>query len=142
MKIYMEIDRKLFVDTGAFLAYYNDKDQYYTEALKVWKTVLEQNCHLVITNHIIDELATRLARLNGYLYSANKIDKIYQSGFQIIYSNETIEKEAIKLFKKYSDQKFTFTDCVSMVVMKQEKLETAFTFDSDFYIGGFKILPT
>lgn len=138
----MGTSHKLFIDTGALLSYYNDRDQYYPKSLEAWRTVQEQNCHLIITNHVIDELATHLARINGYLYSASKVEKIYEAGFQIIYANKKIEQEALKLFKKFSDQKFTFTDCVSMVVMKQEGLETAFTFDSDFYVGGFQIFPT
>ena len=46
--------------------------------------------------------------------------------------NREAEKEAVELFRKYADQKVSFTDCLSFVSMKRLSIRTAFTFDRHF----------
>ncbi len=46
---------------------------------------------------------------------------------------------AWKMFKKYEDKELSFTDCISFVLMKNLKLNKAFTFDEHFKQLGFEI---
>jgi hypothetical protein len=50
------------------------------------------------------------------------------------------ELKAIRLFRKFADQRVSFTDCVSFTLMKRNKLTIAFTFDAHFRLAGFDIL--
>lgn len=45
------------------------------------------------------------------------------------------------LAKKFADQGVTFTDCLSFVLMKREKLRQVFGFDHHFEAAGFRLLP-
>jgi len=59
---------------------------------------------------------------------------------EVVHISENIEDEAWKLFKKYKDKSFSFTDCTSFVVMQQMNLEESFTSDHHFEQMGLSIL--
>ncbi len=43
-----------------------------------------------------------------------------------------IEVKALAIFEKYDDKDFSFTDCVSFVVMRVMGIQEAFAFDEHF----------
>ena len=43
-----------------------------------------------------------------------------------------IEEKALDIFEKYGDKDFSFTDCVSFVVMREMGIQEAFAFDEHF----------
>jgi len=58
-----------------------------------------------------------------------------------LYSNENIETEAEEILVKYVDQDFSYTDAVSFVIMRRQKIRRAFCFDKHFIIAGFTNIP-
>ncbi len=56
-------------------------------------------------------------------------------------SSKDDEIEAIHLFRKFADQRVSFTDCISFVLMKRFRIRTAFTFDQHFARAGFEVIP-
>jgi predicted nucleic acid-binding protein len=59
---------------------------------------------------------------------------------EIICSTRDDETEAISLVRKYSDPNASFTDCLSFVMMKRDRLTTAFTVDHHFVHAGFRAI--
>jgi len=57
-----------------------------------------------------------------------------------IYSNSAIENRALAWWKKYSDQQFSFTDCVSFECMRMFGIKRILTFDMDFTIVGYTVV--
>jgi len=51
------------------------------------------------------------------------------------------EAAAFKLFTRYNDKDFSFTDCTSFVVMQKFGIPQAFTFDKHFRQMGFQAVP-
>ncbi len=136
------MDDKVFIDTGAYYAAFFKRDQYREQALKVWQQLKQADVRTYTTNHIIDELATHLARTADYSFSAVKIEEIYDSEVMIYRPSREAEKEAVELFRKYADQKVSFTDCLSFVYMKRLSIRTAFTFDRHFAdVVQFQVVP-
>ncbi|MGE0082847.1 MAG: type II toxin-antitoxin system VapC family toxin [Desulfococcaceae bacterium] len=131
----------IFADTGAYLSCFCRQDQYHRDSLRIWKELASEKTVTITTNHVIDELATLLARRTSYDFSAGKTEEIYDSKLSmIIRPDQNDELEALKIFKKYADQKISFTDCLSFVVMKNLKIQHVFTFDHHFSIFGFYII--
>lgn len=93
------------------------------------------------SNHVVDETLTLLTRRAGNRFAADRADNIYASrALEILYSTRDDETEAISLLRKYSDQNVSFTDCLSFVMMKRDRLTIAFTFDHHFVRAGFRAI--
>jgi predicted nucleic acid-binding protein len=43
--------------------------------------------------------------------------------------------------EKYAKEAIGCVDCISFVLMRARGIERAFTFDADFRVAGFEILP-
>ncbi|CAK0762624.1 PilT domain-containing protein [Gammaproteobacteria bacterium] len=140
--IYMMNDKRIFVDTGAYLARFHTADQRYQQAYQAWEQVQNQQRVVVTSHHVIDELATLLARRTDYGFSARKIGQIYASQLALIErSSERDEQTALAFFQKYADQKVSFTDCISFAMMMRLQIRQVFTFDYHFALAGFEVFP-
>jgi uncharacterized protein len=129
----------IFLDTGAFLARYLVRDPNHAGAVKIWKTL--DRAPLFTSNHVLDETITLLGRRAGYTFAAERAERFYSSkALQILYPGMEEEAEAMRSLRKFADQEVSFTDCVSFVLMKRHRIQTAFTFDRHFRRAGFRTL--
>jgi predicted nucleic acid-binding protein len=95
------------------------------------------------SNHVISETLTLLAGRVSYQFAAERAEAIYFSReMEILYGSKEDEIEAVRLFRKFGDQRVSFTDCVSFVLMKRHGPRTAFTFDRHFRAAGLGVLGT
>lgn len=60
---------------------------------------------------------------------------------KLIYSDEELFSEGMRIFKQHADKEWSFTDCVSFAAMKKFDMTTAFTFDAHFKQAGFIAIP-
>ena len=128
----------VFVDTGAFLARYLAKDEHHHKALAIWESL--QGTPLFTSNHVLDETATLIGRRAGHHFATDRIENIYGSrDIEVLRSTESDEIEALRWFRKFADQKVSFTDCISFALMKRLGIGAAFTFDEHFSRAGFQI---
>lgn len=132
----------IFIDSGPFIARYLERDQYHEQATASWNKLRDSNRPSFTTNFVLDETVTLLARRAGYEFAAQRARTIYSSQIlTIVRPSEGDEIEAIELLERYADQKVSFTDCVSFVLMRKHKLSLAFSFDSHFETAGFTLWP-
>jgi predicted nucleic acid-binding protein len=130
----------IYIDTGPFLARYVEKDQHHDDAASAWEKIQRSGQRLYTSNFVLDELFTLLARRTTYRFAAERARNILDStAIQILRPERKQEREAIELFAKYADQKVSFTDCVSFLLMKEAKIRQAFSFDRHFERAGFKL---
>ena len=128
-----------FIDTGAFLARYLPNDQHHRAATALWNKIRTTHERCLTSNFVLDETITLLARRASYLFAAEKARLIYtSSALEILRSDLPAELAALDWFEKFADQKVSFTDCVSFVLMREAGIQTAFAFDSHFERAGFK----
>lgn len=127
-----------YVDTGPFLALHLRNDQHHDAAIRLWPTL----GHPVVTsNHVLDELATALARRAGYRFAADCVSDIYTTPtIEVVQSTREDEVEAVSWMRKYSDQSMSFTDCISFSIMRRRRVRAAFTFDRHFRQAGFRVI--
>jgi predicted nucleic acid-binding protein len=50
-------------------------------------------------------------------------------------------QSAFVQMRKFADQADSFTDCLSFVLMKKERVRDVFGFDSHFVAAGFRLWP-
>jgi len=132
----------IFVDTGAFLAKYIAKDEHHRASISPWYALEKSKERLFTTNFVLDETFTLLGRRTGYAFAAQKARAILSSSaITILRPGKYDEIEAVKLFEKFADQSVSYTDCISFVLMRSNKIERVFTFDRHFELAGFALIP-
>ena len=132
----------IFIDTGAFLARYLLNDQYHRSAAAVWEKLGSNRENCVTSNFVLDETFTLLGRRAEYGFAVQRAKNIYASQTLTIYRPDMRDEvNALQFFGKYADQHVSFTDCISIVLMKREKINRVFSFDRHFEFAGFHVVP-
>lgn len=132
----------IFIDTGAFVGRYVERDQFHGAAVAFWTELSFNPQRCFTSNLVLSETLTLLARRTDYRFAAERARLIYSSvALRILRPDSTDEAAAILLLEKYAAQRVSFCDCVSFVLMKKQGLNYAFTFDGHFTAAGFQTLP-
>ena len=130
----------IYLDTGAFIARYVQRDQYHHQALKAWESLAKSGQRCATSNFVLNEAFTLLARRAGYHFAAQRARRILSSDvLTILRPVEEDEYAAVDLLEKYADQAVSFTDCVSFVLMRRHGIKEVFSFDSHFARAGFQL---
>lgn len=137
--------RQIFVDTSAWDAIADSGDPNHDVAL-LFRDEIAGQCKLVVTNYILDELYTLLLVNVGYQRAVDfkaKLDILVEEGvLEVVWVSEDIAGEAWAVFERFNvDKRWSFTDCLSYVVMKQCGIIEVFAFDDDFAQMGFVCQP-
>lgn len=132
---------KVFVDTSAFVALHDRSDQKHGQAKGFFDNLTTAD-RLFTSNYIVDETITRLRYVTGHAAAVTFADHFFASKiFSIFYIDEEMEKQALKVLKKFRDKKLSFTDCASMALVHDSGLDAIFAFDDDFRAAGFRTVP-
>jgi predicted nucleic acid-binding protein len=128
----------IFVDTGAWfaLAVPWDPDHH---RIRAW---FRSNTQLVVTtDYVIDETLT-LLRARGANSRALAVGADLIGGrLAAVHKVELPQvHEAWDVFSNYRDKDWSFTDCVSYVVMKSLAITTAVSLDRHFRQFGFLVV--
>jgi predicted nucleic acid-binding protein len=124
----------IFADTGAFLAYRNKKDKYHETALKLFKEALKGKYGQIYTSdYIYDEALTlALIRTNNLAVAMDIAEVINSPRIKMVFIDAKLLEKSTKTFKQYSDRNLSFTDAVTIEIMKELNIEKYFGFDSHF----------
>lgn len=134
--------RRIFIDTGAFVALFDKGDDFHVAATEQWALLQKEKASLVTSNYVVDETITTIRSFAGHAIAVRAGEALFESRLlHRIPIDERVEVDAWSLFRKDDDQDFSFTDCTSFALMRTEKIDTAFCFDADFTIAGFATLP-
>lgn len=132
----------IFVDTGAFLARFIERDQFHKRAVAAWRRIEKRRDRCFTSNFVLDETFTLLGRRTTYPFAAERARALLSSRLLVVL-RPTYEDElaAVDLFEKLADQEVSFTDCVSFALMRQAGIRRAFSFDRHFDLLGFQRTP-
>ena len=132
----------VFLDTGYLLALELSKDQNHRAASEHWRSVKKRLPPLVTTSYVFDEVVTYF-NSRGYHAKAVEVgNRLLKSpSVQFVQIDEGVFMEGWQYFQQHRDKDYSLTDCISFVVMKKFRIETAFAFDQHFVQAGFKKVP-
>ncbi len=144
-----------FIDTGVFFAAFNKDDTYHTDAsLLLISSIMGWFGRVYTSTYIVDEVMTLTkARIGGSL--AIRVAERIQSSRKItvlkVEEREEVLTASFGKFKKYSDMRgLSFTDCTTLALQDNHKIECLLTFEENFRLlvpmllgeGYQKILDT
>jgi predicted nucleic acid-binding protein len=107
---------KIFVDTAAWIALLNSRDQLHTSAKQVMQNLYQQKAALVTTDFVLLELADALSNPPIRTQTIDFVDSLLQlpplMALQIIPVERSLLLDGWNLYKKRSDKGWSLTSMV------------------------------
>lgn len=94
------------------------------------------------TTYVFDETVTYL-NSRGLHDSAVKVGErlLASPSVELVRVDEDLFRQAFNLLRERPDKRYSLTDCVSFVVMRERGISVAFAFDRHFSQEGFASEP-
>ncbi|SFQ11259.1 type II toxin-antitoxin system VapC family toxin [Salibacterium halotolerans] len=128
-----------FVDTSAFIALYQPKDQYHEQAVQIAERL--EGYRYLLSETVLNETYTLLRYKSGYQAAGHFLSTVIEyPDFDIVDMTDTLRKETMRLLEKYSDHRLSYCDAQSVAIMIDKKITHVFAFDHHFEIMGLSIL--
>lgn len=131
--------RRVFVDSSYLLAIFSPRDNLHSVALTVAAELRSEGVAYVTTEPILIELLA-LVRGKGadIRQQAAKFaqDLLASTEIDVIQLDRDVLDEALALYARRSDKKYSLTDCISMVVCRRQRISEVLTHDRDFEREG------
>jgi uncharacterized protein len=133
--------RLLFADTFYWIAILLHSDRWHQRVIEYGRK--HPNIKLVTTDGVLDEMLNYFAERDSSLRKSAAI--LYQSivhdpNIDVIPYISELRQAGFQLYQQRPDKGYSFTDCISMVVMQQMGITQALTHDKHFAQEGFRIL--
>jgi predicted nucleic acid-binding protein len=133
----------LFVDSSAFVALVDQGDKNHSRAARFLKSLSRARRPLITSTDVADEVITLVRMRLGHPVAVRAGEAILESSWcRLLEIDAALREGAWRIFKRFDDQTFSFTDCTSLAIMTALDIGEAFTFDRrDFGAAGFTALP-
>lgn len=127
----------VFVDTGYLIAL-EDADDGNHSCAREHREGLRQMPSLTTTSYIVDEVVT-FFNVRGQHGKAVELGEVLLSSpsVRMVHVGEDLLGRALDLLRGRPDKRYSLTDCISFVVMRERGIATAFAFDRHFEQEGF-----
>jgi uncharacterized protein len=130
--------KPVFADTFYFLALLNQHESSHAKALDFTKSFRGR---ILTTGWILVELGDGLANpRRRRLFVPMYRDMLAQPDFHIVPCADDLLRQGIDFYDQRPDKEWSLTDCLSFVVMDQQKITDALTGDHHFEQAGFTAL--
>ncbi|MFH1712677.1 MAG: PIN domain-containing protein [Candidatus Jacksonbacteria bacterium] len=137
----MNIIKQCFFDTSAIVSTLIKNDQHHQKATQILSNINKKPAiERITTDYVLDESLTLLKARGYYKLAADFSKGLLGTNFKIIYITPAIFQQSLLYFAKHQDKAYSFTDCVSFVVMRNYQIKHAFTFDHHFEQASFLII--
>ena len=98
--------RQLFVDTSAYFALADSRDENHRAALHFIHQLIREGKGLLTTNYIVAETHTLLLNRIGHITALQVIEELYKSQTRIYHVREAEERRALEIIKTHTDKSF------------------------------------
>jgi len=136
---------RVFVDSSALKANFDAGDDYHEEAAELMRKIAERETDVtsfMTTDYVLDEAVTLTRFAHSHGKAVELAEATLASKFmRLVYSDEGLFSEGMRIFKQHPDKEMSLTDCLSFATMRKYGLRTAFTFDAHFRQFGLRIIP-
>jgi hypothetical protein len=128
-------------DTSALYAFVDKNDANHIAAREAVARILNAGRRIVATDYLIAESVNLANARGGAAVALRVLDLVEQSaGIRVEWIGVDRFEAAKAFFRKYTDHRYSFTDCTSFVLMRELRLTEALTTDHHFVEAGFRAL--
>jgi len=115
--------KKLFLDTGYLIALEAADDQYDKVALAHWRSIIKSLPLLAATSYVFNEVVTFFNSRSRHAKSVEIGSLLLGShSIKLVQVEQPLFHEGWRYFIRHSDKLYSFTDCVSFVVMRRLRI--------------------
>ena len=129
---------RVFIDSGGFLAVMDRDDQFHPAARDIAARLDANAAPLYTSNYIVDEACTLIRARTNHAMAAKFLRFLKASRITILRVTPSIEAEAERIFLRYTDKDFSFTDCTSFALIGARRLDAVLAFDRHFVQYRFR----
>jgi len=133
-------ERRVFVDSSAYLALLDTDDEHHREARATVQELAQARYRQFTTNVLLIESHALILSVLGRGRAAQFLKDMEESHTVVIRARAADEERAKQILFQYTDKDFSFADAISFAVMERFTIRLAFTFDRDFAQYGFTVL--
>jgi uncharacterized protein len=137
-------DERLFLDTSFIQALINRRDQYHERAKRMFPRVRDARL-VMLTEAILIEVGNALSRFDRTA-AAEFLDfclnqrAATHGNLTIIPVDKALLSRGLGLYRSTPDKEWGLTDCISFVVMRDNRLVDAVTADRHYTQAGFRAM--
>jgi uncharacterized protein len=128
-----------FIDSSAFYALMDRSDLHHNQASAIWRYLLERKIPLQTSNYIVIETMALLQNRLGF-DAANLWYQDVLGVVEVVWIENAVHNMALELWLSLGRRKLSLVDCVSFMVMRQQRVEKVFCFDRHFRDQGFEMI--
>ena len=130
--------RKIFADTGYWIALLNPDDDLHQKAKEITNRI--NNIDLVTSEMVFTELLNAFSA-KGVFYK-QKVVKFINYCFdnpeiEVVIQTDNLFKRGLELYSQRLDQAWSMTDCTSFCIMSEKNILEALAYDKHFEQAGF-----
>jgi predicted nucleic acid-binding protein len=130
-----------FLDSSYVIALAQATDEHHPKAMELAVSVERQKIGLVTTREVLLEVGSALSKARVRRDAIRLIDSLQTSArVEIVPLTEEVVDRGWNLFRQRTDKDWSWTDCISFVVMSERGLTGALTSDQHFEQAGFAAL--
>jgi uncharacterized protein len=129
--------KKVFWDTVYFLALLNSADQLHGQARALSSQPLGT---LTTTEFVLMEVGDALSQPENRNRFAQFLRHLNRTDVLIVPASRELFRRGCELHAQRPDEEWSLTDCTSIIVMRDEKIENALTSDHHFEQASFRTL--
>jgi predicted nucleic acid-binding protein len=120
---------EVFIDTRAFYAALNRKDEHHQEAMQLFTRAVEEEWQLFTSNFVVAETHALVLTRLGRDLAAEWLRNIPAA---VIRVSEEDESKAKRIIFGYRDKEFSYCDASSFAAMERLRIRQVMAFDPHF----------
>jgi predicted nucleic acid-binding protein len=129
----------VFVDTSAFYAALDRKDQNHDAAREIWTQLGRAGTRFVSTNYVVVETFALVQSRLG-LAAVRALQENLLPLVKIHWIDQETHAAGVAAVLAANRRALSLVDCVSFIIMRQFGIHEAFAFDGHFTEQGFTVV--
>ena|SRR5207245_7576947 len=124
---------EVFIDTPFWIAAARQPDSQHERAKVLGREILERRAKVVISNMVLAEVVTFVAKKDGY-ETAENLMKLLEDNTTMLFVDRPVFEDAKPVLQKYwgPRKRLSICDATSYILMQRRHIHDLYSFDSGF----------
>ena len=137
----MTLDAEIFLDAAYLIALGQPGDEFHARAMELSAVIQTRHVRTVTSRAVLLEVGSALSRTRHRAAAVRLLDALQStSTVSIIPLTEELAQAGWATFRRRPDKEWSWTDCISFLLMKERGIRQALTTDEHFEQAGFEAL--